>query len=225
MRSPALLKFIGLTYISLTFLEYFIHRHIMHAEEEDMMYTKEFGKVHHDHHLEVENNFTVTNDTGLVFTWFQVIFLFSTTMYGILYVINNMAGTDYDRNTLIVLSMIISILYGILWNTLHISFHSAYDVMKENRGVIRFNIPDNIKKSPIVSWLWKNHFYHHINKKNPKGNFNIILPGADFFFGTYKNKVDNNEYCKNKIRPSSKDIDICKNIPNEEVIGRHLGFM
>ena len=54
--------------------------------------------------------------------------------------------------------------------------------------------------------LWVNHAIHHL-QKGEKGNFNIILPGADFIFNTYKGKCyDNSNYCKD-----SNDERICGN--------------
>ena len=49
---------------------------------------------------------------------------------------------------------------------------------------------------------------HHFNKGDDKCNFNIILPGADFIFGTYKGYVDNTEYYKLKTKKTEKDIEI-----------------
>ena len=46
---------------------------------------------------------------------------------------------------------------------------------------------------------------HHYNKGKNKCNFNIILPGIDFLFGTYKGCVDNKEYCKKNINLNDKE--------------------
>ena len=54
------------------------------------------------------------------------------------------------------------------------------------------------------------HHFYHFNKGKNKCNFNIILPGADFIFGTYKGYVDNSEYCKLKTNKTEKDIQICE---------------
>ena len=46
---------------------------------------------------------------------------------------------------------------------------------------------DTSNENNIFScWIVNNHKAHHYN---PRGNFNIIFPGADFIFGTYNTKV------------------------------------
>ena len=59
------------------------------------------------------------------------------------------------------------------------------------------------------NWANKNHIYHHLQKGDRKGNYNIILPGADILFGTYNTCIDNTEYC-NKDDLSEYDKKLCK---------------
>ena len=41
------------------------------------------------------------------------------------------------------------------------------------------NHPKLLSHGRIYKWLWANHAIHHL-QKGEKGNFNIILPGADY---------------------------------------------
>ncbi len=51
---------------------------------------------------------------------------------------------------------------------------------------------------------------HHFNKGEDKCNFNIILPGMDFIFGTYKNCIDNTEFCKITLQKLKKKKNYVK---------------
>ena len=55
---------------------------------------------------------------------------------------------------------------------------------------------------------------HHFNKGDKKTNYNIVLPGADHLFGTYKDCVDNEEFCKKHKYDSEKNRKLCENEEN-----------
>jgi hypothetical protein len=221
----ALLKFIVLTYISLTTWEWILHKYFMHAKKGNLFYTVEHSKAHLKHHAHVENDFRITkkNDTGLVFTWFPDSVITLVVSIISLSMVNEAVGTNFTRSKIIVISAIIAILYCALWNTLHIAFHKAPYNRSMTHTFPHVQIPDNIKKNPILSWLWRNHLYHHINK-GQKGNFNIIVPGADFLFGTYRNKINNDEFCQSIAHKTPKEMDLCNNIPNVNNIAKNIGF-
>jgi len=48
----------------------------------------------------------------------------------------------------------------------------------------------------IKNILFKNHSYHHLQKGSKKGNYNVIVLGADEWFGLNNKTIDNTEYCK-----------------------------
>jgi hypothetical protein len=49
---------------------------------------------------------------------------------------------------------------------------------------------------PVKDLLLENHQKHHLQKGDEKGNYNVIILGADEWFGYNVQKVDNKEYCK-----------------------------
>lgn len=100
------------------------------------------------------------------------------------------------------MGMIITFLYDYLWNKIHARMHNYninYSILKGPYDEDMFDL------DPSKKQLYMNHVYHHLQKGEKKGNYNIILLGADEWFG-YNNKIiDNKEYCK-----SHPDEKICK---------------
>lgn len=189
----------------------------MHSRKGELFYTKDWAQSHLDHHKEVnnKNEINYTKPEGLIFGWFPTSVLMVVMFIIPFYFINRIANTDLSFGLIILLSIISALLYGMLWNTFHAAFHNtafSYDI---SVGFPSFHLPDMFKQNYFVSWLWRNHAYHHLNKGDKKGNFNIILPGADHIMGTYRDRIDNTEYCKN-LKPEEKDekmINICKYPP------------
>jgi len=183
-----------LLYLELTIGEIIIHKYLMHNKEGSIA-RKIWGNSHNTHHLDVKhdmkleehhrkeglffNNFDVIGIALLVFSvWYPTLRLFfKVTWYKLLFV-----------------STLIGIFYQKLWDFLHYSFHQEKKI-------------DKYIKNPIFYWLFHNHSMHHLVKGKHKGNYNIIFPGGDFIFGTYRTKINNKEYCKN---PHEKHIGYCK---------------
>ena len=69
-----------------------------------------------------------------------------------------------------------------IWNTYHSYIHGldSYTICFL-KGIPRKYVPI---KNIYADWIIKNHQTHH---KYPTGNFNIVFPGADYLFLTYKN--------------------------------------
>lgn len=69
----------------------------------------------------------------------------------------------------------------VVWNTYHAYIHGldAYTICYL-RGIPRKHVPiGNI----YADWVIQNHQTHH---RFPTGNYNIVFPGADFLFFTYR---------------------------------------
>jgi len=58
--------------------------------------------------------------------------------------------------------------------------------------------------NPVTRALFTNHANHHIQKGEKKGNFNVIIMGADEWFNSNNKNPDNSEYCK-----THKDDKMC----------------
>lgn len=98
-----------------------------------------------------------------------------------------------------------SIIYFWMWNSLHSAYHRRYipvyqQVPNPKNGpdstITVWGIPPFVPNmdSPIYRWFYKEHTLHHMNKGISKGNFNILLPFADFLMGTYTSRVDNRKH-------------------------------
>lgn len=98
------------------------------------------------------------------------------------------------------ITLIISTCYYLLWNILHPTYHNYTGMEKY----------DWIKSNFIYKYLERYHLIHHLNKGEDKCNFNIILPGIDFLFGTYRGSIDNTEFCNNTVDKTEKEKKICE---------------
>jgi len=221
------IKFAIILYIALTFMEWFMHKYLMHSQKGELLYTEAWSQSHLNHHKKVQNNNKVKskNPEGMIFTWFPALVAMAIPMAIVIYSINKYLETGYSNQTILIILSCIAVAYGSLWNTLHISFHDADIKYSALHAFPSTSIHSYIKQFTPVQWLWKNHTYHHLNKGANKGNFNIILPGADFIMGTYRNKIDNTQYCKeNKNTKDPKIIELCKHKPNINKIAKNMHF-
>jgi len=185
----------------------------MHATKESILYTKPLSQSHLNHHKTVLNDGTVVSNShiGMIFSWLPATVIMSIYGTVLFYSLSKALTTNYSLKIIIIMSVVISVFYGIIWNTVHPAFHDIKLKYSISEGFPSFDIPQNIKKNPILIWLWKNHICHHLNKGNNKCNYNIILPFADFIMGTYENKIDNVDYCKLNINNKDKKIkNLCK---------------
>jgi hypothetical protein len=205
------LYFIIVYYIYLSMYEWIGHKYFMHSKEQSVFYKLYSSKSHIKHHIEVENNMrldkNVSEYTGLIFEWNDLILIFITSYFPIFYLLKKFNfKLNIKRNTMIIL-LVTCLLYGILWNTLHTLFHNVNISIPIEDGIPEFNFIKE-KRNPLILWLYKNHTLHHLIKGENKGNFNIILPGADFIFNTYNSEIDNKTFCK-KILKNNK-VNTCK---------------
>ena len=168
----------------------------------NIVHNMDQDESHIQHHTIVNNNGNVNfQDDGMFFDIKNVPIL-TISGFIIYYSISKLFRLNHSKNEYKVISfifLIMSILYYLLWNILHPSYHK-YEGYENN----------SYQNSKIYNYLEKYHMIHHLNKGKEKTNFNIILPGIDFLFGTYKGCVDNTEYCKGPIQ-SEKDRKLCEN--------------
>ena len=206
------LKFIIVYYIFLSFSEWFLHKYIMHSNNKSI-FSNPYSVLHLKHHIEVQNNMNLNrnneNHDGLIFQWSTI---FGTFIFGLVFLYFMLPYLNFKNNILrnsLIISFITNILYGILWNTLHPVFHDIDLDIPIKEGFPIFNFLKR-KHNPIVIWLYKNHTLHHVIKGKNKGNYNIILPGADFILGTYNSEIDNKEFCNDKEN-NKKSCNLVKN--------------
>merc|ERR1719162_103283 len=73
-----------------------------------------------------------------------------------------------------------------IWNTMHAFFHGRCAWNEGQPLGLPYDMAKRLSTYPYFSWIVLNHLNHHSVKGTEKRNFNIVFPGADFFFGTYR---------------------------------------
>jgi len=209
-------------YVVISFIEWFLHYYFMH---------KNFPKVvldtiqmsvdnyHIDHHKETRLDQTLPDDfleEGLVFNFLDI---------ETLVLIGLTIGSGYlfwkyyppfkksiSLSTVFVVTILVSILYLYIWNSIHTRYHSRY--IEVNRPLqnnpeltiyspMRSFIPDTAKA--YYKYLLWYHTLHHLNKGEDKCNYNTECVLADFIMGTYKSRVDNTLYFSTHSPQNTRD--------------------
>lgn len=197
-----LIEFLIYTYILCSFTEWFLHKEIMHGNPEKLRKIPFLGsklattaRSHIEHHSEVNMDMKLQNPVlsrKLYFAW-DVSIYFSIVLFIFGLPIQKRFKILYKNYMIYVFSL--SLIYCFLWNNLHVDMHGVKDSIDFKNGVP--NSRGALSKGPLYNYLWKYHAIHHFQKGNAKGNFNIVLPGFDFLFGTFNHNCYNNtEYCK-----------------------------
>ena len=207
-----------LLYISTSLMEWYVHKYMLHDENNKLtkiinsFISKIYSKIHGieqpdnhiNHHTITHNdNKVYTEDDGILYSGYNIPFttLLGFLIYFVLCKIIRYNHTNKEYMIIFISWIFISSSYYFLWNVLHPTYHE-YKYSKNY---------ESIKTNFIYKYLEKYHMIHHYNKGNNKCNFNIILPGIDFLFGTYKRCVDNSEFCKNKDKNemNEKEKELC----------------
>ncbi len=230
MEKKKLLITIITIYIIVSFLEWYIHRFLMHYTDNKVInfINYFFKKIYHgihghsqdnshvQHHTVVLNNGDVDEDDDGMFFNSKNIPLVTLSCFSIYYLISRIFQYNHSRNEYIIIllvSTIISFLYYKLWNILHPSYHNYHT----NNYIF-------IKNNPIYKYLKNYHMIHHLNKGKDKCNFNIVLPGADFILGTYRGCIDNKEFCEKNDKKTEKEEELCENQKNGTLFEDGLKF-
>jgi ABC-type multidrug transport system fused ATPase/permease subunit len=161
---------------------------------------------HIEHHKEVKPNMTlskVTYKTSLFMGWnvFLYIGIFSFISMLISMFVSKIKITYI---TLVIISIVSTIIWSYLWNKVHPLMHeyNGSYTLKEGpyESALDFNLVNKL--------FYRNHQFHHLQKGVKKGNYNVIVFGADEWFGTNVKQINNKEYCSN---PEVSHEEICKN--------------
>lgn len=179
------LFFFTTSYLMSTIEEWFIHKYLMHNKAILSLYNN-----HITHHAKTNPDYSI-NDSNLSYICvdvsslndiIQIFFVFSINS-GILYVLFN------PYISLLTISCTVSALLGInilLWNTYHSYIHKldGSKICNFPKGLSKNFIDKYFNENNIyVKWIINNHKQHH---NNCRTNFNIVFPGGDYLFGTYK---------------------------------------
>lgn len=181
------LLFIAGVYIASSIEEWIVHKYVMHTHSDVKLFRK-MHENHAQHHYKTKSDYTVGGDTEYICVdiktvddviQYTVVFVFN---YGLFYVM----CSNYIPAWFIASTILAFIGINILvWNTFHSYIHGmdAYEICY-SKGIPAKYLNE---KNFYVNWIVNNHRAHH---KNSRGNFNIVFPGADFWFGTYNKLID-----------------------------------
>lgn len=187
-------------YIIASFIEWFIHRFIMHGNPKNLIKIPIIGKLfskislaHKHHHEQVLMNMHFIDEHSTNgFYWFETfaILIIFTTFFKIL-------SNIKDNRIIFYLCITVTIIYCFLWNTIHNQMHYTTKTMTLKEGIPSIILDKSIIKNSIFKFLYINHGIHHL-QKGQKYNFNIIFPMFDdLFFTKKKGKCYNNvSYCE-----------------------------
>jgi hypothetical protein len=169
-------------YILLSFEELFIHKYIMH-DVIKIPFLNDVGERHIKHHIATNPDFSIKNNEteNICFdstSAFAVYFITVTIMYLLFHKI-------ISSSIILVSVLVFSVIAWIIWNTLHsyIHFFDGNTLCQDTVvGIPKEYInEDNF----YVKWSLDNHRAHHYFKKEEKGNWNVVFPGADYIMGTH----------------------------------------
>ena len=198
--------FICTSYVLLSTCEWLTHKYIMHCDKKSLYY-KILSKFdyynliektcdsHIQHHLEVKPNMHlsgVKNKDSLFMGW-KIGFYIGIVNFFILCLTKNISQISLSYFNLFLLAIGLTVGWSYLWNKVHPLMHQYEGTYSIKEGPYESILNLNL----ISKLLYKNHQNHHLQKGHKKGNYNIIIFGADEWFGTNVQNVDNREYCAN----------------------------
>jgi len=171
--------FIGL--IMSSFIEYEIHKHLLHRTPKFLMKNKYVKKMWQGHVLSHHANYIPDkhykrDDTNkeevLTFSWYEgalIVIVCTLFVYGVASSIRLLLGLPLIFFMPEVIgSSVAFALYYTAYESLHAIMHVPY----------KFKW---LHKTKIMKWLNRHHYQHHLE---PNTNLNVVLPIADYVFGT-----------------------------------------
>jgi len=208
-------NFIALVYAMLSCVEYILHKNIMHCDR-DSAIVKMIKKIpligneffvtcnHHiEHHLDVEKDMHIdvpSSEAGLYMNWIISAYLIPITIV-VMVISRYISKFNISNRMIFVLSCIFSFIWQYIWNKVHVEMHNLENKYSIKKGPYDEGLFD---LNPVTRALFTNHANHHIQKGEKKGNFNVIIMGADEWFNSNNKNPDNSEYCK-----THKDDKMC----------------
>ena len=93
---------------------------------------------------------------------------------------------NYEVSNLyaVVVGFLLTTWITVIWNWLHPQLHYARG-LSFSEGLDIILRREWMKSTFLYNYLWKHHVLHHFLVGENAGNFNVTLPGADWWFGTY----------------------------------------
>jgi len=209
-------NFVGLIYVMISIVEFLLHKYTMHCDRESN-FVKMIKKIpiigneffetcdgHINHHLDVEKDMHIdepSSESGLYMGWNITMYLAPITI-AIMMISRNITNYKISTKMIVGLSFVLSFIWQYIWNKVHVEMHNLENNYSIKKGPYDEGMLD---LNPVTRVLFTNHANHHLQKGEKKGNFNVIIMGADDWFNHYNKSPDNVEYCK-----TNKQDKVCK---------------
>ncbi len=199
---------IMISYILSSVFEWCIHKYIMHCNIEndfnktDIVNTfiKKTCKNHINHHINTNKDMSLLekNDSALFMGW-NLTIPFTISVVLCIYISFLISNVNPNKHIIkiIFFSILFIILWQLIWNIFHPNMHKHLHNYNNGPYIQNIQLPYLKKK------LYNNHSIHHLQKGKRKGNYNVILFGADEWLNTNNKDIDNSEYCK--LNPTNKN--------------------
>ena len=170
-----------------TISEWLLHRFIMHRPSTYL------GKQHLMHHVSTSAHTMrvdrstpgyaiVLPDENLCLDTESVIYM-SVVIVLLSFGVYKLTLNPYYAAYTLCLSVIFGAFVFVVWNSIHPYLHR-----RDGTDISDFALPARSVYRARNNWyvdaMLRNHIMHHIIKGTSKGNYNIVLPGADWLFGT-----------------------------------------
>lgn len=175
----------AMLYCTASTLEWFSHRYVMHCYQNTPWilnlpdgFIKEQCLTHKRHHLSVKEDMSLrdTSNDGLLFNIKAISVLSVITFVllgGFSYYVGIKGVNVYTHAAVCVLAAFAE---SVIWNSIHTKMH---DREVSVSFVPKIDTPESVYKVYL-----KNHDLHHQIKGTDKGNFNVVVLGADEIFQT-----------------------------------------
>ena len=175
-----------LIYLQASMIEWVLHKYIMHcyaywpwlhkSTSNDFITSnmRISCQFHQEHHMSVKNDMTLkheTHENSLIFTWETLLMVLVIGLV-LSYVVTKILNLRIPLMTQIIALVVLTILYGIIWNNIHPRMHDTSVQLPLHKGPGDINMRYN-------DILYENHKLHHIIKGEEKGNFNVVFLGMD----------------------------------------------
>ena len=170
-------------YSAASAMEWVIHRYLMHCYQYApwILNSPLKGKCleHKNHHMSVKDDMSLretSHDVELIFglkttSMFTVVFFIISG-----FVVYSLDIKGVNVYTHAIVSVLAVLLVSMIWNSIHTKMHKKeVDVP----FVPKIDTPDSVYQVYL-----KNHDLHHQIKGEDKGNFNVVVLGADEIFKT-----------------------------------------
>lgn len=206
-------NFIMVFYGLVSITEFIAHKYVMHNSIDNKIiknikplknHLDQINKSHIEHHIEVLPNMKLTkvkNERSLFMGWY-VTAMGLPLLCIVAYIATKITNYNISKKNIFIICLISLLLWQYVWNKIHPLMHrymNEYSIKKGPYDNGYFNL------NYINYLLYDNHKKHHLQKGSKKGNYNVIILGADEWFNSNVYKVDNKKYCK-----THQNEEICK---------------